>query len=641
MGVLIHCKPGGDRFIFPMGDGVIIIGRDSKSDLLLKSVEVSRNHASIVLVNGKYTIRDNGSQNGTLVNGNKITQAVLSHNDKISFGPYEFLVDLVSVPSREANSSQNKIHVVRGEQNYKSSLTLPKLKGHDGKEQSVELIMSEKVRRGASSQPVPKPSGTFNLLISAVLAAIILWTLWLSYLGHESSYNLARLKTDSESQIDLLKKSMDDLKNTNLLLKEDFQKATAVLTSDLARLSKDVSSITDSSTPASEQSAPAAETNNSDSEQSKTSGDANDTASKVASSSTNPSSPGSDSPSASETKSLDHNALAKEMGIPLFEPQLLLLFPKKVSLNQELKVPFFIGNNVKAFRTIPPGQPLVVQTATEDSLQITLITGETVTIPKDATDFSTSLETANAEIRKSNDEKLKSWQETVEKCFQELNNARTRISIVVRDIWENQIRGMLVSDGTSVYVSGLDTTKLVSDQRWNGSVYLLGYKSNLSKRYRVYTISAQEFVSSKTSQSGANEMAKKIDQLENSEKPNVKFDDLKKIYEMSDPLESIRNLRSILDSKKSNADYELKKFCQDEHDKWINAYANVTELSKNKTMKLGIKEWLKQVAMCAELNVPERARLFLENLVRMDRLWVEIKVTHETSSSNEDNPDSL
>lgn len=632
MASLIYSKSGGERFIFPMGDAVIIIGRDSNSDLLLKSIEVSRNHASIVLKNGQYTIRDNGSQNGTFVNGIQITSAVLSHNDRIKFGPYVFLVDLVSVHSHEVNSLQNKINVSRGEQSYKSSLKLPKLKGHDGKEQSVELIMSKKVIKGDSYSHVPITERAFQIISSVIIVALILWISWLSYLGHDAKNHLAHLKSESESQIDELKKMIGDLKASDFRLKEEFDKVTGILTSDLARIAKDISS--PPYTSVGEQTEPVVNANNSDSEQVKPAGTSTDTISKAENASTSAPDPISDISLAPDKKPLDYTAFAQEMGIPVFEPQPLLLFPKKVTLNQELKVPFIVGNNVKAFKTIPAGQSVSVQSATEDSLQINF-SGEVVTIPKTSTDFLSRLESANAEISKANDNNLKNWQETIEDKFKELENAKSRINIVIRDIWENQIRGVLADDGTSVYVSGLDTKQLVSDQRWIGFVYLLGYKSNITKRYRVYTASAKEFVSSKASQVGANEAAQKIDQLEGAEKPTVKFDELQKIYEMADPLKNIRELRLLLESKKPNMDYDLKKFCQGEQDKWTKVSAEVIDLCKNKMVKNSYREWLKQVAKCAEMNQPERLPILLENLVRMDRIWVDIKVNNDISDKEE------
>jgi pSer/pThr/pTyr-binding forkhead associated (FHA) protein len=66
------------------------IGRSRESDIFLEDLAVSRFHASIVnLGNGNYALRDEGSANGTKVNGqtvNKYQPYTLQEGDKIQLG---------------------------------------------------------------------------------------------------------------------------------------------------------------------------------------------------------------------------------------------------------------------------------------------------------------------------------------------------------------------------------------------------------------------------------------------------------------------------------------------------------------------------------------------------------------------------
>jgi pSer/pThr/pTyr-binding forkhead associated (FHA) protein len=66
------------------------IGRSRESDIFLEDLAVSRLHASIVsLGNGNYALRDEGSANGTKVNGqtvNKYQPYTLQEGDKIQLG---------------------------------------------------------------------------------------------------------------------------------------------------------------------------------------------------------------------------------------------------------------------------------------------------------------------------------------------------------------------------------------------------------------------------------------------------------------------------------------------------------------------------------------------------------------------------
>jgi two-component system, cell cycle response regulator len=62
------------------------IGRSTRCDLIIDQKDVSRKHAQIVCVEGRYTIVDEGSSNGVHVNDQRIREYPLSHGDKIQIG---------------------------------------------------------------------------------------------------------------------------------------------------------------------------------------------------------------------------------------------------------------------------------------------------------------------------------------------------------------------------------------------------------------------------------------------------------------------------------------------------------------------------------------------------------------------------
>ena len=65
----------------------IIIGRSSELDMVLVEDMVSRKHAKITVGgDGKITIEDLGSTNGTFVNGEKVKQARIKEGDRILIG---------------------------------------------------------------------------------------------------------------------------------------------------------------------------------------------------------------------------------------------------------------------------------------------------------------------------------------------------------------------------------------------------------------------------------------------------------------------------------------------------------------------------------------------------------------------------
>jgi serine phosphatase RsbU (regulator of sigma subunit) len=69
---------------YKLADGESVIGRSPECDVVLDVAAVSRRHAMIVHDRGQYVIKDNGSRNGTLVNGRQIAdQAVLRDHDQV------------------------------------------------------------------------------------------------------------------------------------------------------------------------------------------------------------------------------------------------------------------------------------------------------------------------------------------------------------------------------------------------------------------------------------------------------------------------------------------------------------------------------------------------------------------------------
>jgi hypothetical protein len=70
--------------IFSLDKTVIDIGRRSDNELTIDDPRVSRHHAQLRAVRGKYILSDLGSTGGTLVNGKRIKQCVLNPRDVIS-----------------------------------------------------------------------------------------------------------------------------------------------------------------------------------------------------------------------------------------------------------------------------------------------------------------------------------------------------------------------------------------------------------------------------------------------------------------------------------------------------------------------------------------------------------------------------
>ena len=77
--------PLGRRFVV-INKPTFSIGRRSSNDVVLAGTDVSREHAEIIETGGRYTLRDRGSQSGTLLNGVEVTERSLAHGDRIGIG---------------------------------------------------------------------------------------------------------------------------------------------------------------------------------------------------------------------------------------------------------------------------------------------------------------------------------------------------------------------------------------------------------------------------------------------------------------------------------------------------------------------------------------------------------------------------
>ena len=76
-----------DRFPFT-------IGRRGGNALVLPDAAVSREHALIEQADGRYRLRDLGSHNGTILNGQPVVEADLRDGDRLRIGGFEVLVRL-------------------------------------------------------------------------------------------------------------------------------------------------------------------------------------------------------------------------------------------------------------------------------------------------------------------------------------------------------------------------------------------------------------------------------------------------------------------------------------------------------------------------------------------------------------------
>jgi len=77
---------------FPLDSNLMRIGRGLDNDIVLEDPRISRQHAQIVFKSRRFLIADQGSTNGTYVNGTPVsTQQVLRDGDIVSLGGLELV----------------------------------------------------------------------------------------------------------------------------------------------------------------------------------------------------------------------------------------------------------------------------------------------------------------------------------------------------------------------------------------------------------------------------------------------------------------------------------------------------------------------------------------------------------------------
>jgi len=76
---------------FEINKPLISVGRDVKTNVItIPNSNISRNHFSITFSNNKYSVVDNNSTNGMIINGYKLKKAELKNGDIIEIADVTF-----------------------------------------------------------------------------------------------------------------------------------------------------------------------------------------------------------------------------------------------------------------------------------------------------------------------------------------------------------------------------------------------------------------------------------------------------------------------------------------------------------------------------------------------------------------------
>src|SRR2546423_9756066 len=86
MPTLMLQLPGLPSVSHTLKDGTITLGRMRGNSIVIDDDSVSLMHAKIIGRDGIWLVKDMNSTNGTLLNGQSVTESRLRDNDKLTFG---------------------------------------------------------------------------------------------------------------------------------------------------------------------------------------------------------------------------------------------------------------------------------------------------------------------------------------------------------------------------------------------------------------------------------------------------------------------------------------------------------------------------------------------------------------------------
>ena len=85
-GILTVIENDEEIGTFDITSAPIMVGRDPRSDVVIKSETVSKSHLKIIPKGDQFYIVDLGSTNGTYVNGEKISETLVTPDDQVQLG---------------------------------------------------------------------------------------------------------------------------------------------------------------------------------------------------------------------------------------------------------------------------------------------------------------------------------------------------------------------------------------------------------------------------------------------------------------------------------------------------------------------------------------------------------------------------
>lgn len=143
--IALKLKNSKEELIIKVGLSKITLGRSSKCDYKINDELCSSLHCMLKLEkNGRLSIKDLGSTNGTFINGNTITETFVYLGDKIKVGESELELDPSKMDKNEIMNHQNDLSAPH-QKEIRMSVAKKKSEDEEGnKKPSIGVEQSKK-----------------------------------------------------------------------------------------------------------------------------------------------------------------------------------------------------------------------------------------------------------------------------------------------------------------------------------------------------------------------------------------------------------------------------------------------------------------------------------------------------------------
>lgn len=180
---------------FRLTAGAVTIGRSKDCDISLDSVKgVSRKHCRLFIVDDKLRIQDLGSQNGTVVEGKKIKEAVINPGVRFKVGQAHFKVG-VEHATNAVQKGSDQLASPRSIAASPDNLPGIDADGYDGG--GVELAHSAMNAAGKNSK-----SAFMNFLVLIVFVFLVLYIMQILSKSNPPPEHFAMVKAHEKKALD-------------------------------------------------------------------------------------------------------------------------------------------------------------------------------------------------------------------------------------------------------------------------------------------------------------------------------------------------------------------------------------------------------------------------------------------------------